>query len=55
VGWNEITLREGFFDIATFDAERDLGLARNVGRMFFLARKERRHCAGFLACRAGAI
>ena len=38
------TLAEaGFFDIATFDAERDLGLARNVGRMFFLVRKEMRH------------
>ena len=38
------TLAEaGFFDIATFDAERDLGLARNGGRMFFLVRKEMRH------------
>ncbi|MEK6716502.1 MAG: hypothetical protein AABZ16_03320, partial [candidate division NC10 bacterium] len=33
----------GFSDIATFDAEGDLGLARNVGRMFFLARKAMRH------------
>ena len=28
----------GFRDVSTYDAERDLGMSRNVGRTFFLAR-----------------
>jgi SAM-dependent methyltransferase len=33
----------GFRDVSTYDVERDLGISRDVGRTFFLARKERRH------------
>lgn len=33
-----VLIREGFSGVRTFDAERDLGMERQVGRTFFLAR-----------------
>jgi len=30
----------GFREVSAYDAEKDLGMSGNVGRTFFLARKE---------------